>query len=417
MPPTSLRPGPELYRTNCSAWSASGIDIYNHIQHFHAVISLNNMSYSTRLTKLTVDEGSWKFLKTLACCVHCHKPTFWGFLCECNRQHGTPGDWVWICEDNSQCHLCPHCLQPADDILTCPSSCFEVFEATTSTCDTDGSDQAVCDETLVPSGMRAKGPPATTHCLVLLDLKFVLVVYKWRPPDEVTGVRIRQHASELIDFLLKQDSLQLGLICTLTSENATKVAVKLLEATTGTTWARSPDYPDAELCDENGSRVLLFDESLCSEPHPEAVGISKTPMHIRNLSLVLSACEPLAELPPRLRRRFCRQRFLFVTYDSDDEWNCYIDKASQRSMLAIKWWNPDQEEDNELQRLQRYLDDNFVKAEPQDVQEYLEHEQNRRLPLLVWSLSCAHPPFYFLMLFSAQGPQGLGRILPKSPVF
>ena len=103
-------------------------------------------------------------------------------------------------------------------------------------------------------------------------------------------------------------------------------------------------------------------------------------MHILNLSLVLSACEALAELPPGICRCFSRERFLFVTYD--DEWNCYIEKASQRSMLSIKWWNPDQEEDNELQLLQEYLG-NFVKAEPPDVQEYLEHEENRRLPLLV----------------------------------
>lgn len=325
-----------------------------------------------------------------ACCVHCHKPTFWGFLCECKRQHGTPGDWVWICEDNSQCRLCPHCLQPASDILTCPSFCDSVVKSITSTCHTDGSDQAVSDETLVPSGMRAKGGPAATHCFVLLDLKYVLVLYKWRHPDEVSGIRVRPHASEVINFLLKQDTLQLGLICTLTSANATKVAVKLLEASTGTTWARSPDF-DAELCDENGLRVLLFDESLCSEAHPTARGISETPMHILNLTLVLSACEPLAELPEGLRRSSVRQRFLFVTYDG--EWNCYIDEASKPSMLSIKWWDPDDTEDDELELLQRYFG-NFVRSKPPDAQQYLQENNLYDLRRVSVRSSKALPPTF-----------------------
>lgn len=108
------------------------------------------------ISKLLSKADRCRAIMAIPACCHCHKPTFWGFMCDCEREHGTPGDWFWICEDNSQCRLCPHCLQPADDILTCSSICDEVSAATTSTWHTDGSDQAVCVQALVPSGMRAK---------------------------------------------------------------------------------------------------------------------------------------------------------------------------------------------------------------------------------------------------------------------
>ena len=42
-------------------------------------------------------------------------------------------------------------------------------------------------------------------------------------------------------------------------------------------------------------------------------------------------------------------------------------------MLSIKWWEPDDTEDDELELLQRYFD-NFVQSKPPDVQQYLEEK-------------------------------------------
>lgn len=291
-------------------------------------------------------------------CAHCGKVTFHRFLCECNRLHGTKGHWVYVCE-GVECRWCLGCTCAASDIwTTCSYTCSEFID---SQVDLENvSCQAFRAGAAVPSRTLSLEDTAADRYLFLFDLKFVFAIYTWQEPDDVINIEFRPHACKLISVLLEQPTVQLGFCSPLTAENASIVTTKLLESTTKTRWkSKLPNLPEVQ--EENGLTVWLFDESLC-EAHPTDVGRSGTPLHLRNLDLILSAAEPVTKFKPKLSK----SSLVYVTCDTDK--SC-IDEASWRNVLCINgWW---EENDYHLLRLLIYLGD-FLFQKPLDVRDYLE---------------------------------------------
>ena len=317
----------------------------------------------------------WEKVPQRYSCVHCGKPTSYRSLCQCNRQHGTPGTWVWICEGDSECHWCPACSERFSDIVTGSKSYLDNATATWDF-EEGQSDKAECPSR--PVEPRRREGMAKPHYFVLIDMKYVLVHYRWQPEDTVDDdhIKVRPQASEFIQFLLGQKMLQLGLMCTLTRENAAKVAKMLLKSATNTSWCHKKDSPELfNESDEDGPTVWLFDDTHC-EHHPADKGVSGTPMHLKNLALVLSACEACEQLrtrPPQISPRlFSAETFLFVTYEDKD--NIYMDKGSQENVLWIKWWHPSCDDDGELELVGHYIN-NMLDQKPAGdagVQSYLK---------------------------------------------
>ena len=295
-------------------------------------------------------------------CAHCGKHTFYRFLCECNRLHGTKGHWVWVCED-IECRWCLSCTSAATDIWTTTSyTCSEFVD---SQVDLENvSCQALRAGAAVPSSSLSVEDTMADCYLFSFDLKFVFASYAWQEPDDVINIEFRPHAGKLISFLLEQPMLQLAFCSALTAQNASMVTTKLLESTTKSRWeSKLPYHPilHPELQEETGLTVWLFDESLC-EAHPTDVGKSGTPLHLRNLDLILSAAEPVN----KFKRKLSKSSLVYVTCDSDK--SC-VDEASWRNVLCINgWW---EEHDCHLIRLREYLR-NLLFQKPLDVRDYLE---------------------------------------------
>jgi len=157
------------------------------------------------------------------------------------------------------------------------------------------SDLSSDDGEIVPTGASPKSEfPPRSVCLVLFDLERTLVAEK----EDRLEVQMRPHAAELIARMLQMQSegaCQVGFYTPTPYDSALHVAAHVLSRSTGFGWQiddhRRPELLGAVSGSGSQECVWLFDE-LHMELDPSARhSASGTPMHMKSLMKIWSACE------------------------------------------------------------------------------------------------------------------------------